>query len=60
MKWTVVHRENGLTELACEHGVGHPSSKLTPPKYFYGVHGCDGCCSDPSFAELETRMADAL
>jgi len=25
-------------ELMCEHGVGHG-----------GIHGCDGCCADPSF-----------
>jgi hypothetical protein len=28
-------------ELYCEHGVGHG----------YHVHGCCGCCGDPSFAE---------
>ena len=28
-------------ELYCEHGVGHG----------YHVHGCCGCCGDPSFAK---------
>jgi hypothetical protein len=28
-------------ELYCEHGVGHG----------FHVHGCDGCCGDPSFAK---------
>lgn len=28
----------GTKEYACRHGVGHG-----------GIHGCDGCCSDPSF-----------
>jgi hypothetical protein len=28
-------------ELYCEHGVGHG----------FHVHGCDGCCADPSFAK---------
>jgi hypothetical protein len=28
-------------ELYCEHGVGHG----------FHPHGCDGCCSDPSFAK---------
>jgi len=26
-------------EYSCPHGVGHSS----------GVHGCDGCCTDPNF-----------
>ncbi len=29
-------------EYLCEHEVGHDM----------GVHGCDGCCSDPSFKKL--------
>jgi len=29
-------------ELYCEHGVGHG----------YHIHGCCGCCSDPSFGKL--------
>ena len=29
-------------EYLCEHGIGHDM----------GVHGCDGCCSDPSFKKL--------
>ena len=29
-------------EYICEHGIGHDM----------GVHGCDGCCSDPTFKEL--------
>ena len=44
MTWDLVRRENGLVELACEHGVGHPSELLTPKKCYYGVHGCCGCC----------------
>ncbi len=28
-------------ELYCKHGVGHG----------FHVHGCDGCCSDKSFAK---------
>jgi len=35
-RWTRYTRTK--KELACEHGVGHG-----------GIHGCDGCCSDPSF-----------
>jgi hypothetical protein len=28
----------GRGELGCPHGVGHG-----------GIHGCDGCCSHPSY-----------
>ena len=44
MTWDLVRRENGLVELACEHGVGHPSQRLTPKQYYYKTHGCCGCC----------------
>ena len=44
MTWDLVRRENGLVELACEHGVGHPSKLLTPEKCYYKTHGCCGCC----------------
>jgi len=29
-----------VMEYMCPHGIGHG-----------GVHGCDGCCSHPSFLE---------
>jgi hypothetical protein len=32
-------RYNDGPEYACRHGVGHSE----------GVHGCEGCCSDPNF-----------
>jgi len=28
----------GAKEYSCLHGIGHG-----------GIHGCDGCCSDPNF-----------
>jgi len=37
-------RANGLVEDYCECGVGHPNRELTPTKFYYGVHGCCGCC----------------
>lgn len=52
-EWPVIRRENGLIEIACPHGIGHPSLKLTPAKYYYGVHGCDGCCGKAAFALAE-------
>ena len=39
MKWKESKRANGRMEWLCEHGVGHGNH----------IHGCDGCCSDPSF-----------
>ena len=32
----------GRGELTCPHGVGHG-----------GIHGCDGCCSHPSFKKYK-------
>ena len=59
MMWYRIDRENGLVELACRHGCGHPSKALTPPARYYGVHGCCGCCSmySASFALVEMAFA---
>ena len=59
MKWHRIDRENGLVELACEHGVGHPSKKLTPSMYYYGSHGCDGCCSTDSASFALKELMEA-
>lgn len=37
-QWKKYARGDGKEELLCKHGVGHG-----------GIHGCDGCCNDPSF-----------
>lgn len=58
-KWIVLRRSNGLVERVCEHNVGHPSKALTPPYFYYGEHGCDGCCSLPEFAEAERKDSAA-
>lgn len=42
-KWTRYPRYK--KELACEPGIGHG-----------GVHGCDGCCYDPSFKTAWKRI----
>lgn len=39
-KWPYLRRSGEHYEFACPHGIGHSSS---------GIHGCDGCCSHPSF-----------
>jgi len=38
-EWPYLRYSDG-PEYACPHGVGHGK----------GVHGCDGCCSHPSFS----------
>lgn len=53
MKWFKIYRENGLIEIACEHGVGHPSLLLTPPRAYYATHGCCGCCTHAEWARAE-------
>ena len=56
-EWPIIKRENGLIEIACPHGIGHPSLKLTKKlsdeKFYYGTHGCDGCCWSAGFALAE-------
>lgn len=49
-------RENGLVEIVCPHGVSHPSVRLTPTQYFYGVHRCDGCCTQVDWQTAEQRF----
>jgi hypothetical protein len=55
-----VRRENGIIEHICKHGVGHPAMGSVDfmtqvnGDNAYGIHGCDGCCSDP-----EWKLADA-
>ena len=37
----------GLVEDLCEHGIGHPNSEwLVNKAKHWGIHGCDGCCSE--------------
>ncbi len=52
-EWAVdqVVRSSGLVEDTCDHGVGHPNVdwlKTHDPtgQFAYGVHGCDGCCTN--------------
>lgn len=54
-----IHRETGLVEHICEHGVGHPAAASVHWLKIHGfdgyeVHGCDGCCQS-----AEWRIADA-
>lgn len=51
----MIRRETSLLEVICAHGCGHPIPEsvvwmdgVGPPgaKGSWGVHGCDGCCSE--------------
>lgn len=51
--WPQIMRETNLVERICSHGIGHPDPdslafyrKIDSEGKWYGVHGCDGCCSD--------------
>jgi hypothetical protein len=59
----VISRANGLIEIACKHGVGHPSNLLTnlltASRFYYGTHGCDGCCGSTEFREFERATHEA-
>ncbi len=62
-EWPTNLRETGLMEILCPHGIGHPSKPLTNPKWWhdhFGVHGCDGCCSQAVFflAEMAHQNLD--
>jgi hypothetical protein len=56
MKWYRNHRENGLVEIICSHGVGHPSRGLTRDPHYYAPHGCCGCCSWTDFHLVEQQF----
>jgi len=53
----IIRRSSGLIENICEHGVGHPNKELTPPEFYYGVHGCDDCCAHPDFRPTKEQVA---
>lgn len=51
-----------LTERICEHGVGHPDPDSVA--FFerhgvksMGVHGCDGCCREGGYEEVQSGRA---
>lgn len=50
-----------IMERICPHGVGHPDpDEYLPPDpdgWSRGVHGCDGCCVDPT---VECFACDSL
>lgn len=55
MKWTKTTRASGLIEWICEHGVGHPDDRsVMKMGEYWGIHGCDGCCSRDDFPGKKT------
>jgi len=53
--WAVGQRIRGdrldrCVEDVCKHGVGHPNQAWvkTQTSKYAGIHGCDGCCAQPS------------
>lgn len=61
MPWVgETRRENGLVELVCKCGVGHPAPGSVHWMKLHGkemmdVHGCCGCCQTP-----EWKLAAAI
>lgn len=62
--WPRHLRETTLVERLCRHGVGHPDPDSARflnehgpvgSRGTWGVHGCDGCCSDThhDYADLD-------
>lgn len=39
-------RDRGIMERICPHGVGHPDPDCIYAQAEWGIHGCDGCCSE--------------
>ena len=40
-------RENGILEITCNHGIGHPVGHRRgwlDTRQYETHHGCDGCC----------------
>lgn len=52
--WPMNYRsDRGLMERICPHGIGHPDPDdlafhVRQGRDWQSVHGCDGCCSEPT------------
>jgi len=56
-RWFKVKRSSGLIEAQCQHGTGHPiSESVERMGEGWGIHGCDGCCSQSDFPETEVEL----
>ncbi|WP_047892567.1 hypothetical protein [Micromonospora sp. RV43] len=48
-QWPLIWRgDRRFMERQCPHGIGHPDpdDRLVRRDRSYGLHGCDGCCSE--------------
>ena len=50
--------DRGIMERICPHGVGHPDPDQVMDKAEW-VHGCDGCCSEEGFANLQANWGQS-
>ncbi len=42
----IIRRDTCLVERICPHGIGHPDpDSVAHFGHWFGVHGCDGCCT---------------
>lgn len=59
----ILREFNGVVEVQCDHGVGHPHEGLCAAygRRYDGMHGCDGCCGSPEWiAWAEQALARRL
>jgi hypothetical protein len=49
-RWAPPHDYRGIMERICEHGIGHPDPDDLKIQLHQdaGIHGCDGCCMEPT------------
>lgn len=58
-RFELIIRSSGVVEIACPHGIGHPSVALTilvaGKAALNPVHGCDHCCATEGWKAFEGR-----
>ena len=65
MTLNLIDRGDGRMEIACEHGVGHPSKAISEKAYgpsswksWMYVHGCDLCCDLAEWHLAELKILE--
>lgn len=60
--FSLILRADGRVEVACRHGVGHPSWELQrlrtgrDPGHCDMIHGCDRCCQTREWKAAEAKF----
>lgn len=58
-RFELIIRSSGVVEIACPHGIGHPSVALTilvaGKAALNPIHGCDHCCATEGWKRFEGR-----